>query len=78
MAVNGGYNHVVERNKALITLYDKFNIKNCLLYHDIKFDNYSFDTSAMVNSKWYENNKNKVKEVETALKDFYTTLQREN
>ncbi|WP_294616074.1 glycoside hydrolase family 19 protein, partial [uncultured Gilliamella sp.] len=74
MAVNGGYNHVVERNTALITLYEKFNIENCVKYHDIRVDNFSFNTSAMINTKWYANNQKKAQEVETALQTFYTRL----
>ena len=75
MAINGGYNHVADRNKALITLYNEFNIRNCKEYHDIKVDNYSFATSAMINSKWYKNNTVKVQEVEAALSALYADLQ---
>ena len=75
MAINGGYNHVVDRNKALITLYDEFNIRNCKVYYDIKVDNYSFATSTMINSKWYKNNTIKVQEVEAALNALYEGLQ---
>lgn len=74
MAINGGYNHVVDRNKALITLYNIFNIKNCKVHYYIKVDNYSFANSEMINSQWYKNNTIKVQQVEAALNTFYAGL----
>ncbi|WP_299015288.1 hypothetical protein [uncultured Photobacterium sp.] len=55
IAVNGGYNHVFERNKALLSLSRVIRC-NTVSWGDNSFKNFKFEDSSISNSRWYRNN----------------------
>lgn len=57
IAVNGGFNHVKERNESLLRLSKSINCNN-VDYSKIKFSKFDFSQSALKDSKWYDSNKN--------------------
>ncbi|MCS3457492.1 putative chitinase [Aeromonas sp. BIGb0405] len=56
ITVNGGFNHVKERNESLLRLSKSINCSN-VDFSKIKFSKFDFSQSALKNSKWYDLNK---------------------
>ncbi|HEQ3483908.1 TPA: type VI secretion system tip protein VgrG [Vibrio cholerae] len=63
IAVNGGFNHVVERKNALKLLAGSVSCEN-VDFGSLSFDEFTFEKSGLVNSRWYKNNPLTVKRVE--------------
>ena len=56
IAVNGGFNHVKERNESLLRLSKSINCSN-VDFSKFKFSKFDFSQSALKDSKWYASNK---------------------
>lgn len=56
IAVNGGFNHVKERNESLLRLSKSINCSN-VDFSKFKFSKFEFSQSALKDSKWYDSNK---------------------
>jgi predicted chitinase len=56
IAVNGGFNHVKERNESLLRLSKSINCSN-VDFSKLKFSKFDFSQSALKDSKWYDSNK---------------------
>jgi predicted chitinase len=69
IAVNGGYIHVYERNKALYELY-KIIKCNHINFNDEMFRGFTFDNSRMKTTKWYKHHADLAVSVERDLERF--------
>ncbi|MGL5090579.1 MAG: hypothetical protein ACRC8B_06540 [Aeromonas sobria] len=56
IAVNGGFNHVKERNESLLRLSKSINCSN-VDFSKFKFSKFEFSQSTLKDSKWYDSNK---------------------
>lgn len=56
IAVNGGFNHVKERNESLLRLSKSINCSS-VDFSKLKFSKFDFSQSALKDSKWYTSNK---------------------
>lgn len=52
IAVNGGFNHVKERNESLLRLSKSIDCRN-VDFSKLKFKKFEFSESALKDSKWY-------------------------
>lgn len=67
MAVNGGYNHVLERNLLLLNLANCFSLEDCKNVMFVKLKGFNFSDSAICNSNWYATHPKKAAQVENVL-----------
>ncbi|MGY3925741.1 hypothetical protein [Aeromonas simiae] len=56
IAVNGGFNHVKDRNESLLRLSKSINCSN-VDFSKLKFSKFDFSQSEIKDSKWYKLNK---------------------
>jgi predicted chitinase len=67
LAVNGGYNHALERNMLLLSLAPLFKLEKCLKAKSIALKGFQFKDSAVFQTKWYASHLAKASQVEAQL-----------